>query len=221
MDKETKKHPSYGNIGVSRISGRTHLFGTDVEHQHFIEVRISECEHMRSLSNDWYHPGREIISVWMTEMQWAEFVSSFNQGGGTPVTLRHVQGKTIEELPKPEPVTSTFQREVNRTANESLTSLKSAVEKLRAALVPKAKTPNKTELSAMLSDLEGSLLQFTNSLPFVEKQFTESMEHKMSEAKTAFDGYITHRLRELGLEAGALAAAKAEAPQLFLPEGTK
>lgn len=217
MDKDDpiKTHPSFGSIGVSRIHGRTNLFGSDVEHGNFIEVRISECESRRSLSRDWFHSGKELISVWMSEMQWAQFVSSFNQGDGTPVTLRHVNGKRLPELPVTEKVTSQFQREVTATVKRSLESLESVITKIKSALAPNAKTPGKKDLHEMMQELEMSLMQFKNNLPFVEDQFTEEMEKKMTEAKTSFEGYINTRLRQMGLESKALAEAKAEAPKLL------
>lgn len=217
MDKDdkVKKHPSFGSISVSRIHGQVNLFGSDVTHGNFIEVQISECESRRSLSRDWYLSGKELISVWMTEMQWAQFVSSFNQGDGTPVTLRHLNGKVMPELPSPEKITSDFQKEVVATVQRSLDSLESVIAKIGTALAPNAKTPGKKDLHEMMRELEMSLMQFKNNLPFVEKQFTEAMEQKMTEAKTSFEGYINTRLRQMGLESKALTEAKAEAPKLL------
>lgn len=216
---KTAKHPAFGNIRVSRVSGRNYLFGSDVEHNHYITVSISECDHERSLSNDWYHSGKELISIAMTEMQWGQFVSSFNQGSGTPVTLEYIQGKRIPSLPKPAEVVSVFKNEVKATANSSLASLQEAINQLKAALVPKAKTPNKGELNAMLEKLESSFRQFTNSLPFIEEQFTETVEAKLTEAKSEFEGFMNSRLQEMGLAAAQIAQAKKDAPSLLLTEG--
>jgi hypothetical protein len=224
MSGETRdKQPYMGVLSVNRCSGQANLFDSDVQHHHFIRVSLSHADVTRGQSSNWIHEGNEITEVWMSEIQWAQFVSSFN-GGVTPVTLKRIEGKQVTPpLPVP-PETFTFQKEMNETARDSLQALRSAVAKLEAALVPKAKTPNKTELGTILSDLQCSLREFTNNIPFVEMQFGEHIKTKMTEAKVEFEGWMNHRLRNLGLEAAALAAVSNEAPKpAFLPEasGTK
>jgi hypothetical protein len=220
MNDTKEKAPYMGVINVGRVSGQADLFDSDVRHQHFIEVSISQASRERHLSTNWIHGEEELVSVWMTELQWAHFVSSFNQGSGTPVTLRHIRGKRVELPPPARPETTKFKQEVMETAKESLDALRGAVAKLEAALVPKAKLPNKGELTAILSDLGGALRHFTANIPFVETQFDEHMEKKLNEAKTEFEGYMGSRLRDLGLEAAALQATLAGAPRpSFLTEG--
>ena len=214
-----QKHPSFGNITVGRISGQTHLFGSDVKHQHFVEISIREGEVRRHLSMNWYSGRKKIVSVWLTEMQWAQFVSSFNQGEGTPCTIRDREGHQVEQLPEPEDVTSTFEKEINQYAADTLTELQEVISRLRAVTAPGAKSMGKKELFEMMRQLEISLAHVTAGMPFIEKQFAEAMESKMVEAKTAFEGYMNNRLREMGLESRALQAAKDEAPKLLTGEG--
>lgn len=214
-DEVRKSEPYMGVMTVSRVSGTTALFNSDVEHGHFIEVTVRDAELERHLSTNWIHPGNEIVSVWMSEIQWAQFVSSFNQGEGTPVTLHHIAGKRIPPPPSPKPEARTFQKEVTDTAKDSLASLESAIQKLSSALVPKAKLPNKTELNSILDDLSTAFLHFKNNLAFVEDQFKEHVEAKLTEAKVEFEGYVQSRFRAMGLEAAALQAATMEAPKLL------
>src|SRR5271168_1748539 len=87
--------PHMGVIKVSRCQGRADLFDSDVDHQHFIEVEISHADRTRHLSQHWIHGGRQIISIWLSEIQWAHFLSSMNQGEGSPCTLKHIEGKRI------------------------------------------------------------------------------------------------------------------------------
>jgi hypothetical protein len=208
-----ESEPYMGTIHVSRVPGRAHLFDSDVEHQHFITVSIHHATRERSLSMNWVHPGDEIVEVCMSEMQWANFVSSFNQGSGVPVTLNHIMGRRIPEPPNLKSEVSKFQKEVIATVAESIGSLKAAIAKLEAGLVPKAKAPNKTELTTILDDLQAAFRQFTNGVPFIEGQFDEYIEAKMVEAKCEFEGFMQGRLRELGLEAAALSTTADEAPK--------
>jgi len=214
VEKEkVTSNPAFGNITVGRVQGRVNLFGSDVEHHTFISVAVSRCDLARDLSHDWFHPGEELIEVWMSELQWAQFVSSFNQGGGTPVTLHHVLRKAIPELPSPKPAASTFQKEVTATAKDSLDALKGAVAKLEAVLLPKAKPATKGELREILENLRMAAMHFTNNLSYVEDKFGEAVAHKLTEAKLEFDGYMANRLRSLGLEATAQQLALDEAPK--------
>lgn len=218
MSEKVEKHPSYGAIKVSRVSGTTHLFGSNVEHQHFIEVSIDRAQLHREISHDWLFGNEEIISIWMTELQWATFVSSFNQGSGTPCTIHSLERRRVPEPPFPAKVEHAFKKEVKETAQEAMTALNEAVTRLNTALQPGAKTLNKAELKVMLENLESTARQLTANIPYVLGCFDEAMEKRVTEAKADFESFITRRARELGLEAAALADARANAPAL-LPEG--
>jgi len=209
-----EKEPFMGTIKVSRCQGRADLFDSDVEHMHFIEVEISHADRTRHLSQNWIHGGNQIVSVWMSEIQWAHFLSSMNQGEGSPCTLKHIEGKRIQG-PKPAaaPESKKFETEITETVNDSLNALKAAISRLTEATVPKAKTPGKTELNEMLDLLNTALREFQCNVPFVEKQFREHVEKQMATAKLEFEGYMTARLRDMGLEAAALTAATEGAPK--------
>lgn len=204
--------PYMGVVKVSRCSGRADLFGSDVEHQHFIELEVCHADMQRHLSDNWIHSGKQIVSVWMSEIQWAHLLSSLNQGEGSPVTIKHIQGQRIAPPAPPKGEASTFQAEIVETVQDSVAALRAAVTRLQAATVPKAKVPGKTELGEILASLTTALREFENNVPFVEKQFGEHIEAKMAEAKCEFEGFMQNRLRQMGLEAAALTQAKEEAP---------
>jgi hypothetical protein len=211
-----------GVITVHRVHGRVDLFDSDVEHNNFIEVAIHHAERKRNLSSNWIHGGDQIVAVRMSELQWAHFLSSFNQSEGAPVTIKHILRKDVPQPPPARPEASTFEKEVKETVEDSLTALRSATAKLEAALVPKAKVPNKADLAAILDDLHTALREFSDNVPFVEEQFGEHVEAKLAEAKMEFEGYLQGRLRQLGLEASALNAAAEDAPRpRFLTEAPK
>jgi hypothetical protein len=221
-----EKEPFMGTIRVSRCQGRADLFDSDVEHMHFIEVEISHADRTRHLSQNWIHGGNQIVSVWMSEIQWAHFLSSMNQGEGSPCTLKHIEGKRIQGPGRaPAPESAKFEQEITETVKDSLTALQAAIARLTEATVPKAKAPGKAELNDMLDLLNTAFRQFSANVPFVEKQFREHVEKQMATAKLEFEGYMTARLRDMGLEAAALTAAQEGAPKpgfmLQLPEGKK
>lgn len=216
MDKDLarfEKKDYMGAIRVSRVSGQANLFASDVQHQHFIEVTICEAEEQRNLSMNWLHAGREIISVAMSEIQWAQFVSSFNQGSGTACTIEHIQGKEIKAPPRPSQEAELFKKEMREKVSESLDSLAEAIRRVSESVEKGGKLPNKTDLNNILDGLKRTERELVANVPFVERQFQEHVERKMAEAKSEFEGYMNGRLRNLGLESLALQAAKENAPK--------
>jgi len=95
------KHPSYGQIRISRVtsSRRTPLYGTSNECRETIELSIYTSDHHRELSRDWHFANQEIIRVEMSPSQFAEMITSLNIGSGTPVTIKKLQGQQVEEPP--------------------------------------------------------------------------------------------------------------------------
>ena len=43
-DDSVETHPAYAQIGVHRVSGRTRLYGSDFEHQHWMTVTVRRSE---------------------------------------------------------------------------------------------------------------------------------------------------------------------------------
>lgn len=88
-------HESYGLAQFSRIGGKSgKLFGSSIEHQHFIELTISRASRSRQFQHDHYMPDQELISVFMSPTQFAELLTSLNVGTGVPVTIKHIAALT-------------------------------------------------------------------------------------------------------------------------------
>ena len=79
-DTETWSHPAYGAIRVSRVSGNSYLFGSDFRHQYMIGVTIMSALKMRTSSREWHYADNELVTVYLSEAQWASFISSLNLG---------------------------------------------------------------------------------------------------------------------------------------------
>jgi hypothetical protein len=197
---KTYTHESYGAITVSRASGSGHLFGSDAVHHHFVHVQIRHAEMRRDLSHDWiYSGGNAVVEFYMSEAQWARFVSSFGDGTGTPITLRSIQGKSLEKTPEPTHFTSEFRDEVKKTVGKAVGTLEQLMGQLKEALLPGNKTLGKKDLAVLLQGIEQSVMQVKDNLPYVEKCFDETMENKMSEALIEFEGITSQRLRDIGI----------------------
>jgi|SRR5208282_347521 len=199
-DGKVYEHESYGAITVTRASGRGYLFGSDAEHHHFVHVEIRHAELHRSLSHDWVSSGGvPVTEIWMTEAQWARFVSSFGDGTGTPCTIRNIEGREMEMTPEPTHFTSEFRDEVKKTVGKAVVTLEQLMGQLKEALLPGNKALGKKELGVLLNGIEHAVMQVKSNLPYVEKCFDETMENKMAEALIEFEGITTQRLRDIGI----------------------
>lgn len=189
------RHPAYAQISASRVSGGTHLYGSDFSHQHYVTIRICESSLRRNLSRDW--PQGSIaagfVEVDLSEAQWAEFVSSMNFGSGVQCTLRRRENREIPGLPVPRRRDDQFRDEVRETMVDSLAHL----DKLSAAIDEmKASEKQKNELRGHLRMARQELL---SEIPFVEKQFAEHMETTVQKAKIEINAYGTHMLIKTGI----------------------
>src|SRR3990167_59669 len=100
-DENIIKHESFGVLQVSKVQGtRRSLFGSSIEHNHFIALRICPATLKRHLNRDWISDVGSIpyIEVMMSYNQFAEAITSFNQGSWTPVTIDRINGKQVAEF---------------------------------------------------------------------------------------------------------------------------
>lgn len=219
MDGKTERHNTFGRITVGRVSSTgTFLFDSDAKHHHFVRVEIDRAEVTRYLSHKRTHGWEHLLDFYMSEAQWAQFVSSFGDENGTPVTLRGVAGKDMGECPQPEYFRHQFADEVKERVEDAISSLRGTATKLDEALKPGNKPLGKKALAEVLSSIEQAIRQVTQNLPYVEKCFNESMEKKMSEAKIEFEAIVARRLQEMGLESIRKSLPEMETEHAALPE---
>lgn len=186
-------HPSYGQIGASRVSGGAVLYGSDFVSQHYVTITISKSELHRGLNNDWPHSREELISVALTEAQWATFVSSMNAGRGVQCTLEHIGCEPIPQIDKPTDRRAQFASELKERFAEATTAL----NELRAE-IDAAKLSEKAK-DALRSKLHSAERNITPNLKFVADQFDEHMEASTEKAKIEVASYIEAHIRRAGL----------------------
>lgn len=90
-DSDKTTHPAYGIISIHRTSGGARLFRSDFEHQHYITIDISTAYETPGygVKGNVYNDA-QIISLAMSEAQFARMITSLNVGCGTPCTLERV-----------------------------------------------------------------------------------------------------------------------------------
>lgn len=209
-------HPSYGAISISHTSGNASLFESDVNHQHFITIRIKETCRIIDGTHEFLGEGRELIEINMSAAQFAEFITTPNRGIGTACTIRHAIGDEPyegvkfgrPEPPRPEPFTDKFKGEGREYMNKMIqfmTTAKTMVDDILGGVTK----PTKANLSSLGEALRMAIMQVQSNLPFVLKVLDEQTENRMQKAVTEFESYVSTRLQHMGLE-----ALKAQAPRL-------
>lgn len=188
-------HPAYGQIGASRVSGHSVLYGSDFRHNGCMRIRIHKSELNRGLSNDWYHEREEIVEVELSEAQWATFVSTPNMGSGTPCTITSIGQRMVPGIPDPINRRQQFQRE----ADKQLTTALAELDALRAEI--EALKVSDKQKQALRSRVQVARQELASNLGFVADQFGEHMEKVVEHAKIEVEAYLTGAVVRSGLQA--------------------
>jgi hypothetical protein len=207
------KHPSFGMIGLSRrsSSGVVPLFGSNIQHQHTITLTIKRGEHHRRLNNDWIHGTEQLIEVELSGSQYAELISSFNQGDGIPCTIRQLGRESYPDPPYESPM-DIFQREfaahMKNLGKECSSVIEDAVK-----MLDEKPSIGKADREFLKRAIERLITEISSNVPFVSQQFLESMDKTVSQAKSEIETFVTNKITSIGLD------AIKKNPELFL--GTK
>lgn len=199
-DRIKQTHESFGMLQLSRLtsSGGRALFGSSIEHSNTIALRICEGDVERGLNTDWYHAGRQYIEVEMSQTQFAEAISSMNQGSGVPVTIKRLMGKRMEACPftnKRQQFEQEFEERMEKLA-EQFEAMTAHAE----AVLGGTKTPTKAEKAEIMNTLFKVKQELANNIPYVNTCFNEQMDRTVLEAKGEMEAFVQGTLTRLGLQ---------------------
>lgn len=224
-DYERLSHPAFSVVRASRVSGHADLFGSHVNHQHYISLEISPATMDRNGYSQFIH-GSAIpyIRVSMTEAQWASMIGSMNHGSGVPCTLERIADHTIKHHrevpllpPQEDPATRINQQAEEMLARQAATVTDAANELL--ALLEKL--PKKTQ-DAARAQLGRITAYAKENREFQRKCLRETSENLVAEAKTEIEATLTHALHGLGLQSvqqlGAIMAADPKSVMTLLSQ---
>lgn len=210
-DGKVYSHPAFGQLSVSRVQGRSTLYGSDFVHHNCIVLTIAESELHRDLSHDWHHPTQSLIEVAMSEAQWARMVANPNQGGGTPCTIQRVDGKRRPDIPVRD-VRPVYEQEFRDRLAAAVAEIDKAIADVEGEIGTSLSGKRK---SALLGRLESLRMQVRNNLPFIATSFGEHMEGVVEQAKVDVAAEVAAQVQRAGL------AALGAEPMLQLPAGNQ
>lgn len=179
-------HPAFGQLQLTRMSGHTELYGSEFKHQHVISITLTRSKQVRNLSNNWFFPQEELFKVYMSEAQFASFVTSMGLGGGSPCTIARLPGESVPEIERPPAPASVFEREFQQSIQTALSGLQDALKELDGL---KCSDKSKQVLRSKLLHSVGGL---ANRSKFIADQFGEHMETVVEKAKAEITGFVRH-----------------------------
>jgi len=203
-NQEVHKHEAYGLVTlVVSHGGHDTLFGSDLKHDHRVTIRVNRAEKQRSLSRDWNFAREQLIEFEMSHAQFAQFIMSSGDGGGTPVTLRYTaepgsKGYHVSGIGHIETKHETFRREIVTASRKRLEAIQERIKAL-GELIDSGKT-GKKELREIHSELARHADQLPGTMEFVVKSAEQALEKATHDAKIEVEAYIDTTARRLGLD---------------------
>jgi hypothetical protein len=198
-EEEYHKHPSFGQIYFGRVNTTgADFYGSELTQDHYIIMEVSPSEIKRELSRDWYYArNTPLIKVRMSSAQFAECITSLNQGSGTPCTIEYVDGKKVADYPgqesRKEFVHRKFEDRMKMFADEI------REKQIKAKQLVKKKTLSKVEMHELQLLLDWLITETQSNIPFFAKCFQETMDEVVFEAKQEVENAIQHKITTLGL----------------------
>lgn len=201
--KKAKSHPSYGLVSFHRVScggNKEKLFGSSILH-HFTMVRLTihEAELTHDLCYDSIFPRKQIVEVDLSAAQFAELLTTMNQGSGVPCTIRWREGVgEVEPPPDNEIEIDRVHESFKANMAERVEWLSERREELAGILEKKA--IGKQDRLKISRIIEGVIAEFRSSAPFAVDQFSEATEKIVTAAKAEVDSFVTQVIQVTGLE---------------------
>ena len=202
MNKEEKEfqHPSFGMLGFSRVNGNSgYLFGTNVQPDNYIEMRLYTGRMKRDDIEDNFYPDDNILTVKMSPVQFSELITSMNYARGVPCTITSFNGKKVEQAKNIEN-RKTFSA---RSFNDKMSKFAASINKnmTTAEKLIAKKNLSKKDQEELRMMLYGIQKELTSNIPFFRQMFQEEMDKIVVDAKAEIDAAMQHAVTKAGIKA--------------------
>jgi len=197
----SEHHESYGLVGFSRVMGQVKLFGSAVNHQHFIQLEILRARKESTASGEHFTSTHQasIIRVFMSSAQFAEAITAMNHGG-TPCTINMIEGVKMDPVPEGSKsemheIQDQFEQRINKLridAESHLSNIDTILEK---------KSLTKADRDAIRQNINDWSRHVADSAPFLMRMFHESAEKTITKAKTEVESFVNAVAQRMGIKA--------------------
>lgn len=201
MEEERVKHPSFGTIHFSRISGNSgYLFGSEIQANNYIEMIVQEAENVRRLDDDRVFPKRKVICrVKMSPVQFSELITTLNYSTGVPCTIETIDDCDVEQIKTGVESRKSFvNRKFKERMKEFAEGLKKSSEEAQAII--DKKNLSKQDQRDLSNILQQAIQEISRNIPFFSTCFQESMDKIVVDAKAEIDAGIQSMIVKSGLK---------------------
>lgn len=194
-----ESHPAYAQLSIHRQSGGYNsLYGSAIKHQETICLEIHKSvKHTSGYSETYFSGGIPLISVRMSQAQFAEAITTMNMGSGTPVTLEALRGKRLpkcEEVSVSEKANNDLRDQMNDFANKISNGSKRVQEILNKKTILKG---DRKEIAGIYSTLMQDL---RSNLPFLHECMNEALDKSTASSKADIEAFYVNAINRMGLE---------------------
>ena len=183
-------HPSYGTVSFTRAQGGDSvLFGSSIKHNNVIILRVSHAEKHHSNAQDYIFEKGTIVEAYMSPTQFADAITGFGQGSGTPITIRRTEKDGIMDKPAFENKREEFETEFKKRADDIVKRMNDTIETAKDKKIPKW----------LVQDMEVTKGWLKGNIPYLAVQFAEQMDKTVTEAKAEVEAYVTSVIQQTGL----------------------
>lgn len=188
-------HPAFGQISITRVSGRSYLHGADYEVSDYMSIKIATNTKRRHLSRFWFSEVDPIVEVALSPAQWATFLTSLNVGNGVPCTITR-RGRDMVPGIQPEAPEEEFHR---KEVDEAIVEAKTALDDLQGDIDNlKISAAARRELSSKIATAK---MAIGSSQSFIRQSFGEYVQKRTERMKADLHAYAEMALMGLGLKA--------------------
>jgi hypothetical protein len=201
----TYKNGSYSNvgmIGISRVSTsmREQLVGAAGMGRELVALRISHGEvYSDSYTKEGFRAKDQIVEVYMSPLQWGQFVSSFGVGDGVPCTINRLDGKMVEQEYISPSISDHYEEKTKVKLQTIRKKYASAFSEAKEILENK-KTISKSDRDKIMSAYRSLDRFLFDDLPFMEKMMVEDTTEHINKAEAQFKYEMERLIERHGLE---------------------
>lgn len=198
MEREILKHPAFGMIGFSRVSGGENvLFGSSVKHNDRVVMTLKHGEQDRHLHRDGYYGRGLITEVEMSYSQFAECITAMNVGDGVPCTIKYTEKDgDIPAIAENNSKREQFRNEFSDTIFKAMEQVQDQINEIQKSLDDK-KSLGVKDRKEMISKLQQVKYNIGSNLDFCVKQFDEQMEKTTLEAKGEIEAFCQNKINSI------------------------
>lgn len=198
LERETYKHPAFGMIGFSRITGGDNvLFGSSIKHNDRIQLTIKHGEQDRMLHEDWYYGRKKIVEVEMSYSQFAECISTMNVGDGVPCTIRFTEKDGyIPAIEENNSKREQFRNEFSGVIEKAMEQIQNQINQIQESINTK-KTLGIKDRKEIVSQLQHVKHNIGSNLDFCVSQFDEQMDKSTMEAKGEIEAFCQNKINSI------------------------